>query len=187
MRSVPAGHPNMGGPMRMNPPRGMAMGPQVRAGPERLWERGALLSFPGVNVHLRNISHQPFTSRFTELRRNEASPQLHGRSDARNEHVSETFRTSVEIQPPRYVNFRIFAFLLRGPGGRGPWPGPNTNSVSGILLSMFNGFYQLFLFIIETLLFGMCFKDARVSCFLILLFTLQIAYSSSSPGNYVVS
>lgn len=27
--SVPAGHPNMGGPMRMNPPRGMAMGPQV--------------------------------------------------------------------------------------------------------------------------------------------------------------
>lgn len=23
------GHPNMGGPMRMNPPRGMAMGPQV--------------------------------------------------------------------------------------------------------------------------------------------------------------
>uniref|UniRef100_A0A3Q3EH69 Uncharacterized protein n=1 Tax=Labrus bergylta TaxID=56723 RepID=A0A3Q3EH69_9LABR len=25
-----AGHPNMGGPMRMNPPRGMAMGPQVR-------------------------------------------------------------------------------------------------------------------------------------------------------------
>lgn len=27
--SVLAGHPNMGGPMRMNPPRGMAMGPQV--------------------------------------------------------------------------------------------------------------------------------------------------------------
>uniref|UniRef100_A0A668A855 Single stranded DNA binding protein 4 n=1 Tax=Myripristis murdjan TaxID=586833 RepID=A0A668A855_9TELE len=26
----PQGHPNMGGPMRMNPPRGMAMGPQVR-------------------------------------------------------------------------------------------------------------------------------------------------------------
>lgn len=25
-----SGHPNMGGPMRMNPPRGMAMGPQVR-------------------------------------------------------------------------------------------------------------------------------------------------------------
>uniref|UniRef100_A0AAQ6A7J0 LisH domain-containing protein n=1 Tax=Amphiprion ocellaris TaxID=80972 RepID=A0AAQ6A7J0_AMPOC len=25
----PQGHPNMGGPMRMNPPRGMAMGPQV--------------------------------------------------------------------------------------------------------------------------------------------------------------
>lgn len=24
------GHPNMGGPMRMNPPRGMAMGPQVQ-------------------------------------------------------------------------------------------------------------------------------------------------------------
>uniref|UniRef100_A0AAQ4QAL4 LisH domain-containing protein n=1 Tax=Gasterosteus aculeatus aculeatus TaxID=481459 RepID=A0AAQ4QAL4_GASAC len=26
----PQGHPNMGGPMRMNPPRGMAMGPQVQ-------------------------------------------------------------------------------------------------------------------------------------------------------------
>ncbi|KAG8013255.1 Single-stranded DNA-binding protein 2, partial [Nibea albiflora] len=25
----PQGHPNMGGPMRMNPPRGMAMGPQI--------------------------------------------------------------------------------------------------------------------------------------------------------------
>lgn len=177
----------MGGPMRMNPPRGMAMGPQVRAGPEHLWEHGALLSFPGVNAHLRNISHQPLTSRFTELRRNEASPQLHGRSDARNEHVSETFHMSVKIQPPRWVNFRIFVFLLRGPGGRGPWPGPNTNSVSGILLSMFNSFYQLILFIIETLLFSMCFKDARLSCVLIRLFTLQIAYSSSSPGNYVVS
>lgn len=31
----PAGHPNMGGPMRMNPPRGMAMGPQVRQSRKR--------------------------------------------------------------------------------------------------------------------------------------------------------
>uniref|UniRef100_A0A3Q3JNY9 Uncharacterized protein n=1 Tax=Monopterus albus TaxID=43700 RepID=A0A3Q3JNY9_MONAL len=66
----PQGHPNMGGPMRMNPPRGMGgMGPQN--------SRSLLLSL-----------------------------------------------------------------LSRGPGGRGPWPNPNTNS---------------------------------------------IAYSSSSPGNYVVS
>lgn len=30
------GHPNMGGPMRMNPPRGMAMGPQVRQRPDAI-------------------------------------------------------------------------------------------------------------------------------------------------------
>uniref|UniRef100_W5MEG5 Single stranded DNA binding protein 4 n=1 Tax=Lepisosteus oculatus TaxID=7918 RepID=W5MEG5_LEPOC len=75
----PQGHPNMGGPMRMNPPRGMAgMGPQsygggMRPPPNSLGGPG----LPGMNM---------------------------------------------------------------GPGGRGPWPNPNANS---------------------------------------------IAYSSSSPGNYV--
>ncbi|KAK1786712.1 hypothetical protein P4O66_017095, partial [Electrophorus voltai] len=74
----PQGHPNMGGPMRMNPPRGMgSMGPQsyggMRPPPNSLGGPG----MPGMNM---------------------------------------------------------------GPGGRGPWPNPNTNS---------------------------------------------IAYSSSSPGNYV--
>ncbi|XP_017555764.1 single-stranded DNA-binding protein 3 isoform X3 [Pygocentrus nattereri] len=74
----PQGHPNMGGPMRMNPPRGMGgMGPQnyggMRPPPNSLGGPG----MPGMNM---------------------------------------------------------------GPGGRGPWPNPNTNS---------------------------------------------IAYSSSSPGNYV--
>uniref|UniRef100_A0A7N8YLS1 Single stranded DNA binding protein 4 n=1 Tax=Mastacembelus armatus TaxID=205130 RepID=A0A7N8YLS1_9TELE len=69
----PQGHPNMGGPMRMNPPRGMGgMGPQV------------------------------------------------GTSN-----VSQSYRIKHK---------------MLGPGGRGPWPNPNTNS---------------------------------------------IAYSSSSPGNYV--
>uniref|UniRef100_A0A8C1XZL5 Single stranded DNA binding protein 4 n=1 Tax=Cyprinus carpio TaxID=7962 RepID=A0A8C1XZL5_CYPCA len=77
----PQGHPNMGGPMRMNPPRGMGgMGPQnygggMRPPPNSLGGPG----MPGMNM---------------------------------------------------------------GPGGRGPWPNPNANS---------------------------------------------IAYSSSSPGNYVVS
>lgn len=97
MRSVPTGHPNMGGPMRMNPPRGMAMGPQVRTptlnGPGTL----GMLRFTEA---IRNISHQPLTSRFTELRRNEASSQLHGRADARNEHVSETFGTAAESNHP---------------------------------------------------------------------------------------
>ncbi|KAI2650366.1 Single-stranded DNA-binding protein 3 [Labeo rohita] len=75
----PQGHPNMGGPMRMNPPRGMGgMGPQnygggMRPPPNSLGGPG----MPGMNM---------------------------------------------------------------GPGGRGPWPNPNANS---------------------------------------------IAYSSSSPGNYV--
>ncbi|XP_047012627.2 single-stranded DNA-binding protein 3 isoform X6 [Ictalurus punctatus] len=74
----PQGHPSMGGPMRMNPPRGMgSMGPQnygaMRPPPNSLGGPG----MPGMNM---------------------------------------------------------------GPGGRGPWPNPNTNS---------------------------------------------IAYSSSSPGNYV--
>uniref|UniRef100_A0A3B3TCA4 Single stranded DNA binding protein 4 n=1 Tax=Paramormyrops kingsleyae TaxID=1676925 RepID=A0A3B3TCA4_9TELE len=75
----PQGHPNMGGPMRMNPPRGMgSMGPQnygggMRPPPNSLGGPG----MPGMNM---------------------------------------------------------------GPGGRGPWPNPNANS---------------------------------------------IAYSSSSPGNYV--
>uniref|UniRef100_A0A674PAU5 Single stranded DNA binding protein 4 n=1 Tax=Takifugu rubripes TaxID=31033 RepID=A0A674PAU5_TAKRU len=66
----PQGHPNMGGPMRMNPPRGMAMGPQVR-----------------------DISPHP-------------------------------------------------SIYILGPGGRGPWPGPNTNSVSQVfnLLNCFNHF-----------------------------------------------
>uniref|UniRef100_A0A673ISP4 Single-stranded DNA-binding protein 3-like n=1 Tax=Sinocyclocheilus rhinocerous TaxID=307959 RepID=A0A673ISP4_9TELE len=77
----PQGHPNMGGPMRMNPPRGMGgMGPQnygggMRPPPNSLGGPG----MPGMNM---------------------------------------------------------------GPGGRGPWPNPNANS---------------------------------------------IVYSSSSPGNYVVS
>uniref|UniRef100_A0A671P2I8 Single-stranded DNA-binding protein 3-like n=1 Tax=Sinocyclocheilus anshuiensis TaxID=1608454 RepID=A0A671P2I8_9TELE len=77
----PQGHPNMGGPMRMNPPRGMGgMGPQnygggMRPPPNSLGGPG----MPGMNMV---------------------------------------------------------------PGGRGPWPNPNANS---------------------------------------------IAYSSSSPGNYVVS
>uniref|UniRef100_A0A3Q3VW76 Uncharacterized protein n=1 Tax=Mola mola TaxID=94237 RepID=A0A3Q3VW76_MOLML len=75
----PQGHPNMGGPMRMNPPRGMGgMGPQVGT---------------GVIGQIQN--HQTFIT---------------------------------------------FLCFLRGPGGRGPWPNPNSNS---------------------------------------------IAYSSSSPGNYV--
>uniref|UniRef100_A0AAY5EUG0 LisH domain-containing protein n=1 Tax=Electrophorus electricus TaxID=8005 RepID=A0AAY5EUG0_ELEEL len=64
----PQGHPNMGGPMRMNPPRGMGgMGPQsyggMRPPPNSLGGPG----MPGMNM---------------------------------------------------------------GPGGRGPWPNPNTNSVS---------------------------------------------------------
>lgn len=65
MRSVPAGHPNMGGPMRMNPPRGMAMGPQVHA--PTLESPGALGMLYFVELYrsecafktIRNISHQP--------------------------------------------------------------------------------------------------------------------------------
>ncbi|TWW71903.1 Single-stranded DNA-binding protein 2 [Takifugu flavidus] len=72
----PQGHPNMGGPMRMNPPRGMAMGPQNYGG----------------------------------------------------------------MRPPPNSMGGPMPGMNMGPGGRGPWPGPNTNS---------------------------------------------IAYSSSSPGNYV--
>lgn len=139
MCSVSAGHPNMGGPMRMNPPRGMAMGPQVRA--PTLKSPGALRMLCFIEFYwsecafktIRNISHKPLTSCFIELRRNEASTQLHGRSNARNEHVSETFHTSVEMQLPCWVNLlfkSLLFFFLRGPGGRGPWPGPNTNSVS---------------------------------------------------------
>uniref|UniRef100_A0A3B5AJ87 Single-stranded DNA-binding protein 3-like n=1 Tax=Stegastes partitus TaxID=144197 RepID=A0A3B5AJ87_9TELE len=71
----PQGHPNMGGPMRMNPPRGMAMGPQ---------------NYGGMRP------------------------------------------------PPNSMGGPMPG--MNGPGGRGPWPGPNANS---------------------------------------------IAYSSSSPGNYV--
>ncbi|KAG7225902.1 hypothetical protein INR49_014330, partial [Caranx melampygus] len=70
------GHPNMGGPMRMNPPRGMAMGPQNYGG----------------------------------------------------------------MRPPPNSMGGPMPGMNMGPGGRGPWPGPNANS---------------------------------------------IAYSSSSPGNYV--
>uniref|UniRef100_A0A9J8BMC3 Zgc:110158 n=1 Tax=Cyprinus carpio carpio TaxID=630221 RepID=A0A9J8BMC3_CYPCA len=70
----PQGHPNMGGPMRMNPPRGMGgMGPQnyggMRPPPNSLGGPG----MPGMNM---------------------------------------------------------------GPGGRGPWPNPNANSVL-ILVSYF--------------------------------------------------
>nr|XP_061798040.1 single-stranded DNA-binding protein 3-like isoform X4 [Nerophis lumbriciformis] len=72
----PQGHPNMGGPMRMNPPRGMAMGPQNYGG----------------------------------------------------------------MRPPPNSMGGPMPGMNMGPGGRGPWPGPNANS---------------------------------------------IAYSSSSPGNYV--
>uniref|UniRef100_A0A8C9YPU7 Single stranded DNA binding protein 4 n=1 Tax=Sander lucioperca TaxID=283035 RepID=A0A8C9YPU7_SANLU len=75
----PQGHPNMGGPMRMNPPRGM----------------GGMAS-PATLLCARII----------------------------------------------LLNIFLSVCFSRGPGGRGPWPNPNTNS---------------------------------------------IAYSSSSPGNYVVS
>ncbi|XP_070777049.1 single-stranded DNA-binding protein 3 isoform X23 [Enoplosus armatus] len=80
----PQGHPNMGGPMRMNPPRGMAMGPQV--------EKWLLLQNYGG------------------------------------------------MRPPPNSMGGPMPGMNMGPGGRGPWPGPNANS---------------------------------------------IAYSSSSPGNYV--
>uniref|UniRef100_A0A8B9JGD3 Zgc:110158 n=1 Tax=Astyanax mexicanus TaxID=7994 RepID=A0A8B9JGD3_ASTMX len=76
----PQGHPNMGGPMRMNPPRGMGgMGPQ---------------NYGGMRP------------------------------------------------PPNSLGGPVMPGMNMGPGGRGPWPNPNANS---------------------------------------------IAYSSSSPGNYVVS
>ncbi|KAI4899992.1 hypothetical protein NFI96_014497 [Prochilodus magdalenae] len=75
----PQGHPNMGGPMRMNPPRGMGgMGPQNYGGGMR--------------------------------------------------------------PPPNSLGGPAMSGMNMGPGGRGPWPNPNANS---------------------------------------------IAYSSSSPGNYV--
>uniref|UniRef100_UPI003AAB70F8 single-stranded DNA-binding protein 3 isoform X17 n=1 Tax=Centroberyx gerrardi TaxID=166262 RepID=UPI003AAB70F8 len=80
----PQGHPNMGGPMRMNPPRGMAMGPQVR----------------------------PFL----------------------------ILQNYGGMRPPPNSMGGPMPGMNMGPGGRGPWPGPNANS---------------------------------------------IAYSSSSPGNYV--
>lgn len=50
------------------------------------------------------------------------------------------------------AEFIIFAYFLRGPGGRGPWPGPNTNSVSHVF-NLLNCFYQQIEFIIapETL------------------------------------
>ncbi|KAG9273768.1 single-stranded DNA-binding protein 3-like isoform X2 [Astyanax mexicanus] len=74
----PQGHPNMGGPMRMNPPRGMGgMGPQ---------------NYGGMRP------------------------------------------------PPNSLGGPVMPGMNMGPGGRGPWPNPNANS---------------------------------------------IAYSSSSPGNYV--
>ncbi|CAG10341.1 unnamed protein product, partial [Tetraodon nigroviridis] len=89
----------MGGPMRMNPPRGMAMGPQVRT------------PAPGA---LGTLS-----SSGTEC----------------------TFRTNYGgMRPPPNSMGGPMPGMNMGPGGRGPWPGPNTNS---------------------------------------------IAYSSSSPGNYV--
>uniref|UniRef100_A0A8C5BHH9 LisH domain-containing protein n=1 Tax=Gadus morhua TaxID=8049 RepID=A0A8C5BHH9_GADMO len=62
----PQGHPNMGGPMRMNPPRGMAMGPQNYGG----------------------------------------------------------------MRPPPNSMGGPMPGMNMGPGGRGPWPGPNANSVS---------------------------------------------------------
>ncbi|KAG7259520.1 hypothetical protein CRUP_020537, partial [Coryphaenoides rupestris] len=60
----PQGHPNMGGPMRMNPPRGMAMGPQNYGG----------------------------------------------------------------MRPPPNSMGGPMPGMNMGPGGRGPWPGPNANS-----------------------------------------------------------
>lgn len=125
------GHPNMGGPMRMNPPRGMAMGPQVRQLPAAMITdaRSSLLlnstyhsvsatlcvSRRGANGPLERcvcaalraaarslgrISNRHIPDNYscsnhlfislclTELWRYEASSQLHGRSHARNEHVS---------------------------------------------------------------------------------------------------
>ncbi|XP_071390276.1 single-stranded DNA-binding protein 3 isoform X4 [Centroberyx affinis] len=84
----PQGHPNMGGPMRMNPPRGMAMGPQVR-------------QIQNPYLILQNYGG---------------------------------------MRPPPNSMGGPMPGMNMGPGGRGPWPGPNANS---------------------------------------------IAYSSSSPGNYV--
>lgn len=91
-----------------------------------------------------------------ELRRHEASSQLHGRSHARNEHVSKNtsrlreaseipfyrgsfifhvsshhfhFSLLIIFSPALIILLRLCCFF-RGPGGRGPWPGPNANSVS---------------------------------------------------------
>uniref|UniRef100_A0A8B9J7U1 Single-stranded DNA-binding protein 3 n=1 Tax=Astyanax mexicanus TaxID=7994 RepID=A0A8B9J7U1_ASTMX len=65
----PQGHPNMGGPMRMNPPRGMGgMGPQNYGGGMR--------------------------------------------------------------PPPNSLGGPAMSGMNMGPGGRGPWPNPNANSVS---------------------------------------------------------
>lgn len=70
----------------------------------------------------------------------------------------------------------LSVFISRGPGGRGPWPNPNTNSVSHILSHL----YRLHDWVcLQYLCLMFCFTSA--------LFSPQIAYSSSSPGNYVVS
>uniref|UniRef100_A0A3B3S979 Zgc:110158 n=1 Tax=Paramormyrops kingsleyae TaxID=1676925 RepID=A0A3B3S979_9TELE len=131
----PQGHPNMGGPMRMNPPRGMGgMGPQnyggMRPPPNSLGGPG----MPGMNM---------------------------------------------------------------GPGGRGPWPNPNANSVC--LSSRFRACVVLFCvcfvsgFYFETC--GYLMKRLQSTAVVrghedanYVLYPpppQQIAYSSSSPGNYV--
>lgn len=71
---------------------------------------------------------------------------------------SYTLPASVETCP----------LVLRGPGGRGPWPNPNTNSVSRVSSHLRSSLPEL---------------GSHICCFS----RAQIAYSSSSPGNYVVS
>uniref|UniRef100_A0A3P8V3W8 Single stranded DNA binding protein 4 n=1 Tax=Cynoglossus semilaevis TaxID=244447 RepID=A0A3P8V3W8_CYNSE len=67
----PQGHPNMGGPMRMNPPRGMGgMGPQNYGGGMRPPPNSMGPGMPGMNIavmsnrHAAVVMHSALTSHF---------------------------------------------------------------------------------------------------------------------------
>lgn len=93
----------MGGPMRMNPPRGMAMGPQVQI--RKMEDFFSLFRLIQMRFEFSRIF---FMSLFLELRRHEASSQLHGGSHARNEHVSPVKYSLIQ----RYLSQPVVALLL---------------------------------------------------------------------------